>query len=93
MTNSSNIIKKTLSGITKAHKDYEKWSGLWLWKAPEYMITTYIAKEIATLEPGYVFLEQNAKESIKEAGGVGQGNVAEPTQQPLYGDMKPAFMH
>ena len=83
MANSSNIIKKTLRGITKAHKDYEKWSDLWLWKAPEYMITTYIAKEIATLEPGYVYLERDAKKSIEEAGGVGQGKVSESTQRKL----------
>ena len=73
MANSSNIIKKTLSGITKAHKDYEKWSGLRLCEAPEYMITTYIAREIATLQPDYLTLEQNARESIDDGGGPGKG--------------------
>ena len=77
MANSSNIIKKTLRGITKAHKDYENWSGLGLCTGPEYMITTYIAKEIATGTHHYVTLEQDAKGSIKKAGGPGSGKFAE----------------
>ena len=85
MANSSNIIKKTLSGITKAHKDYEKWSGLWLCTGPEYMVTTYIAKEIATGTRHYVTLEQDAKESIKEAGGPGSGKFTEGTRSKLEG--------
>lgn len=72
MARPTNIIKKTLLGISKAHKDYERWT-YGYWYAPEYMITTYIAKEIAKLEPDYVGLEQDAKESIKEAGGLGRG--------------------
>ena len=79
----TNIIKKTLRGISKAQKDYEAWSTLWLWEAPEYMITTYIAKEIAPDSPYYVTLEQNAGESTEAGGGVGKGNVAEPTQRKL----------
>ena len=78
----TNIIKKTLRGISKAQKDYEAWSTLWLWEAPEYMITTYIAKEIAP-DSAYVTLEQNAGESTEAGGGVGKGKVAEPVQRKL----------
>ncbi|MCY4364190.1 MAG: hypothetical protein OXE42_18740 [Gammaproteobacteria bacterium] len=81
----TNIIKKTLRGITKAHKDYENWSGLWLCTGPEYMITTYIAKEIATNTGHYVTLEQDAKESIKEAGGPGSGKFTEDTRRKFEG--------
>ena len=78
----TNIVKKTLRGISKAHKDYEGWSTLWLWEAPEYMITTYIAKEIASVSP-YVTLEQNAGESTEAGGGVGKGKVSDRTQRKL----------
>ena len=78
----TNIVKKTLRGISKAHKDYEAWSDLWLWQAPEYMITTYIAKEIAPVSP-YVTLEQNAGESTEAGGGVGKGKVSDRTQRKL----------
>ena len=78
----TNIIKKTLRGISKAQKDYEAWSDLWLWQAPEYMITTYIAKEIAPDSP-YVTLEQNAGESTEAGGGVGKGKVSDPTRRKL----------
>ena len=41
------IIEKTLSGICKAQKDYEDWSGGgWLYEAPESLQTVYIAREI-----------------------------------------------
>lgn len=78
----TNIVKKTLRGISKAQKDYEAWSTLWLWQAPEYMITTYIAKEIAPVSP-YVTLEQNAGESTEAGGGVGKGKVSDRTQRKL----------
>ena len=60
------VIKKTLSGIAKAQRDYETWSGdLWLWEAPEYMLTTYIAKELWTI-PGskYLTLEPNVRRAF-----------------------------
>ena len=80
------IITKTLSGISKAHKDYIYWTGGdWLWYAPEYMITTYIAKENATGTGHYVTLEQDAKESIKEAGGPGSGKFTEDTRRKFEG--------
>lgn len=82
MPGRTNIIKSTLRGISKAHKAYEAWSTLWLWEAPEYMITTYIAKEIAPHSP-YVTLEQNAGESAEAGGGVGKGNVGERMRRKL----------
>ena len=78
MANSLNITKKTLRGISKAQKDYEKWSELWLWQAPEYMITTYIAKEIAT--DYYVTLEQDAGELRP-----GPGKLPEDVRRKLEG--------
>ena len=69
------VIEKTLSGIVKAQQDYEAWSGgLWLWEGPEYMLTTYIAKEICTIEGSYYLtLESSVKETVVEAGGWGRG--------------------
>ena len=78
MAKATNIIKKTLRGISKARKDYKKWSGLWLWQAPEYMITTYIAKEIAT--DYYVTLEQDAGELSP-----GPGKLSKDARRKLEG--------
>lgn len=86
MANSTNVIKKTLRGITKAQHAYEAWTyGYWLVDAPEYLTTTYIAKEIATSTDHFVTLEQDAKESIKEAGGPGSGKLAERVRRKLDG--------
>lgn len=73
------VIEKTLSGIVKAQQDYEAWSGgLWLWEAPEYMLTTYIAREICTIEGSYsLTLESNVKETVENAGGTGRGGLHE----------------
>ena len=70
------VINKTLSGIAKAQRDYNAWSGLWLWEAPEYMLTTYIAKELWTI-PGskYLTLEPKVRRTLKNAGGVGRGRT------------------
>ena len=76
------VIKKTLSGIAKAQKDYEAWSGgSWLWEAPEYMLTTYIAKELGTM-PGskYLTLESNVRGILEDAGGMGRGRIPEATR-------------
>ena len=73
------VIKKTLSGIVKAQKDYEAWSGgLWLWEAPEYMLTTYIAKELWTISGSkYLTLESNVRGTLEDAGGMGRGKISE----------------
>ena len=76
------FIKKTLSGIAKAQRDYEAWSGgFWLWQAPEYMLTTYIAKELWTV-PGskYLTLESNVRRTLEDAGGMGRGKISEATR-------------
>ena len=72
------VIKKTLSGIVKAQGDYEAWSGgSWLWEAPEYMLTMYIAKELGTM-PGskYLTLESNVRSTLEDAGGMGRGRTS-----------------
>ena len=61
------VVEKTLSGIAKAQKDYEDWSGgYWLWKAPEYMLTMYIARAIRTI-PGSHCLTLEDKVQIGRA--------------------------
>ena len=63
--------KKTSAGMYKAHKAYEDWSGdLWVWNAPEYLLTTYIAREIAKIryKPFYLTLEQHVGEALGGAG-------------------------
>ena len=86
MARPTNIIKKTLLGISKAQTDYERWTGdYWLVDAPEYLTTTYIAKEIATIAGHFVTLEQDAKESIEVAGGPGKGKLSEGARHKLEG--------
>ena len=66
------IVEKTLEGIVRAQDDYETWTGgSWLWKAPEYLVTSYIAREISTIEENacYVTLESNVKNAIRYSGG------------------------
>ena len=73
----SAVIKKTLSGIVRAQEDYEAWSGgYWLWTAPEYMQTVYIAKEISTIPGrGYLTLESGITGTMEDAGGFGKGKL------------------
>ena len=76
------VIKKALSGIAKAQRDYEAWSGgFWLWQAPEYILTVYIAKELWTV-PGskYLTLESNVRRTLEDAGGMGRGKISEATR-------------
>ena len=68
------IIENIRKGIAKAQKDYECWSGgYWLWVAPEYFMTTYIAREMATYSDCnyYITLEGPIKDAIDDAGGMG----------------------
>ena len=63
--------EKTSAGMYKAHKAYEDWSGgLWAWNAPEYLLTTYIAKEVSEIKfkPFYLTLEQHVGEALGGAG-------------------------
>ena len=71
------IIDATLSGIKKSQKQYEKWSGgLWLWNAPEYLITINVANEISEIDGSkYITLENNSTVTIKDAGARGRGRL------------------
>ena len=72
------IVKTTLRAIAQAHGDYKSWSGGdWLWKAPEYMATTSIARALHRLPVvKYVTMENNVRDAIEDAGGslVGRPN-------------------
>lgn len=73
----SAIVKGALSGVVKAQRAYEEWSGgSWLLKAPEYFSTVFVAQEIATLEGAkYVTVEHGARSAMSEAGAIGQGKL------------------
>ena len=63
--------RMALKGMYRAQKAYEKWSGgLWAWKAPEYLLTTYIAREIAKIKDKsfYLTLEQHVGQALADAG-------------------------
>ena len=72
----NDIVNKTLAGISEAQKRYEYWTGgRWLWEAPEYMVTTYIAKHISGIEDKsfYLTLEHKVRDAIDKAGGLPPG--------------------
>ena len=63
--------EKTSTGMYKAQEAYEEWSGgLWAWSAPEYLLTTCIAREISKIKDKtfYLTLEQHVGEALEEAG-------------------------
>lgn len=70
-----NICWAVISGIEKAQIDYEEMSGgEWLWTAAEYMLTTYIAKEIHELEGSkFVTVESNGLSTMDFAGARAPG--------------------
>ena len=70
------VVRKTLQGIAEAHRDYHSWTdGRWLWEAPEYLLTTYIAKKISSItDEGFLLtLENNVSSAIQDAGGLSRG--------------------
>jgi len=69
------IITACNQGIIQAHNNYKEMSGgSWLWYAPEYFITTFIALEIHK-QPGAkrVIVEHGAKQALIDAGAAGKG--------------------
>ncbi len=71
------IVDKTLEGIVQAQSDYAKWTGGdWLWNAPEYMLSTYIAQKISRIDSTkYLTLENSVKLAIEDAGARGKGKL------------------
>lgn len=66
------IANKILAGMSKAQKEYEDWTGgYWLQEAPEYMVTTYIARQISTINNRtyYLTLENKVRDGIRDADG------------------------
>ncbi|MGO9007189.1 MAG: hypothetical protein ACLQIQ_18190 [Beijerinckiaceae bacterium] len=68
------IVAASLKGIVAAQNAYEAWSGEWLWRAPEYLSTVYVAREIGKLSAG-ITLENSARSAIKDAGAKGRGKL------------------
>ena len=70
------IISKTLDGIKTAHTEYCRWSGgNWIVDAPEYFITTAIARKIACIRDYqlWVTMEHGIRDTLREAGGLKRG--------------------
>ncbi|ADV46182.1 hypothetical protein [Nitratifractor salsuginis] len=65
----SRIVDACLDGIRQSFEEYEEWSGgCWLGKAPEYLLTVNIAKELAMIDGSkYITLEDNVKKTLKNA--------------------------
>lgn len=73
----SKVVSGALNGVAKAQKAYAAWSGgEWLWNAPEYMSTVFVAQEIAKLDGvKYVTVEHGTKSAMEDAGAIGRGKL------------------
>ncbi|RLA75575.1 MAG: hypothetical protein DRG78_20515 [Epsilonproteobacteria bacterium] len=71
------ITKTILEGIKKAEYDYQEWSdGEWLWRAPEYLLTVYVAKQLAKLKYNkFITLENSTKDAMEIADALGNGSL------------------
>lgn len=71
------IARGAVNGIVRAQRAYENWScGEWLWCAPEYFSTVFVAQEISKLDGSkYVTMEHGAKAAIEDAGARGRGKL------------------
>jgi len=71
------VTNAILEGIKKAESDYQEWAdGDWLWRAPEYMLTVYVAKQIANLNYSkYITLENSTKDAMEIAGANVKGGL------------------
>lgn len=64
-----------ISGIEKTQMDYAKMSGgEWVWNAAEYVLTTYISKEIYSLEGSkFVTIKHSGLDAVGDASAIGPG--------------------
>lgn len=70
------VVSSSLKGVVAAQKAYEAWSDEWLWAAPEYFTTVFVAKELGKLPSSkYVTLENSATAAIESAGAKGRGKL------------------
>lgn len=71
------VVDAAMRGIAIAQTDFEKWSGgSWLWEAPEYLATVYVARELARLKgTKFVSLENNAGRALRDAGAAVRGPI------------------
>lgn len=70
--NSARVVEATLRGIRSGTKEYEKWSGYYPWvrDAPEYMVTTAIARAVHNIDAvAFVTVENNVRNAMKNTGG------------------------
>lgn len=73
---SVDAVSAAIRGVENAQRTYEGWSGEWLWQAPEYMTTVYVAKALAeAIGPKFVTLETNTKSALEDAGAKGRGRL------------------
>jgi hypothetical protein len=72
------ITQAALQGIIKAQHEYADWSGgEWLWHAPEYVSTVFVAKEVASQGGAkYVTVENSAATAMDDAGARGRGRLS-----------------
>ena len=71
------LVDAAMKGIAAAHTDFQKWSGgSWLWEAPEYLATVYVARELARLKgTKFISLERNARRALRDAGAIARGPI------------------
>ncbi|MBI5696652.1 MAG: hypothetical protein HZC51_13145 [Nitrospirae bacterium] len=77
LINQEDVKLSILRGIADAHQDYLHLSGgEWLEWAPEYFITTSIARSVKRSIPLDIFLENNTREAAQDSGAHGKGRLS-----------------
>ena len=85
----SELLNTVLNGIVRTQEEYESWAdGYWLSDAPEYLMTTNIAREIWTIfgsdrSPNYhLTLEESVDKFLENAEPVRSGRADIVLWQP-----------
>ncbi|MGL1931716.1 MAG: hypothetical protein OCC45_08135 [Desulfotalea sp.] len=71
------ITAAIIQALDYSQDEYENWTGGdWLWTAPEYLLTTNIAKHLYAIDGAkYITLENNVKCALDDAGACGKGKL------------------
>ncbi|WP_155986655.1 hypothetical protein [Thioalkalivibrio sp. ALE23] len=75
----NDIAKAVCGGIAESQKAYERLSGgEWAWMAPEYWMTTEVARQLGSVDPDRfnVTLESGVRDILEAGGGIRRGRPA-----------------
>ncbi len=77
------VVDAILRGFEESHNTYQEWSGgSWLWEAPEYLICSTVARQIAEIDGAkFITLENGSKRTLEDAGARGKGRLSKDIRE------------